>query len=364
MKGLANGQVFKNYKDLCSFLEWEIAYGNSRKAQLSELNRMCRNHRDGHKIIIDEVYSTKLQTLSKGKYINDIQKLLLHILSREKTGRVELTMNKLMNLLDLVNENYVTCYMERNKLIDKTGIEIEFIDEIYNILSRYRAIVLSALKSLKNKGLIELNINQMINYNVPIYDTLDDGSFVCDINGDKRIIGYEKVVRYADAETVQFVLKIKENEIERLSIKDKRCFFINRELEALWRRNVNKELKKYNINYMFQCYEVIYNYESVERQLSRSEVKEIRDRLNKNVLDRVFNAINKYSDNNTLPEEVYSLIECGLYTQEEVKNILHKDILKANPTYKDKCCKIARLLIDRNVRTRDKIPKKYNELML
>ena len=39
---LKNGQVFKNYKELCGFMGWEIKSGNAKIAQFKELDRICK----------------------------------------------------------------------------------------------------------------------------------------------------------------------------------------------------------------------------------------------------------------------------------------------------------------------------------
>lgn len=54
---LKEGQIIKNYKELCGLLEIKVEAGNSKKAQLKELERFAKYHKEGNKFIIDEVYS-------------------------------------------------------------------------------------------------------------------------------------------------------------------------------------------------------------------------------------------------------------------------------------------------------------------
>ena len=52
------GQVFKNYKELCSFLEEPLKTNHSKKAQLKEWARYFEFHKEGQKIIIDKKYQS------------------------------------------------------------------------------------------------------------------------------------------------------------------------------------------------------------------------------------------------------------------------------------------------------------------
>ncbi len=55
-QGLRVGQVFKNYKELCSFMGWKSTGGDYKKARLRELETLCKYHNEGYKFIIDEVH--------------------------------------------------------------------------------------------------------------------------------------------------------------------------------------------------------------------------------------------------------------------------------------------------------------------
>ena len=59
--GLKRGMIFKNYPSLCDFLEWKIAGGKEKQLQMRELDRHCKYHKEGNKIIIDEVFENPVQ---------------------------------------------------------------------------------------------------------------------------------------------------------------------------------------------------------------------------------------------------------------------------------------------------------------
>lgn len=53
---LKEGMVFKNYRRLCEFMDWEIVSGNSKKAQLRKLDCLCKYRKEGQNIIIMKVF--------------------------------------------------------------------------------------------------------------------------------------------------------------------------------------------------------------------------------------------------------------------------------------------------------------------
>lgn len=71
MSNLREGQVFKNYKELCVFLGWEITNGNSKKKQMDTLSTMCEWHKEGNKIVVDEVYEKQLVKPNKKRMFSD-----------------------------------------------------------------------------------------------------------------------------------------------------------------------------------------------------------------------------------------------------------------------------------------------------
>lgn len=52
------GEIYKNYKELCSILGEQQKTSNSKNAQLKEWERYFSYSRDGHKFIINEIYNS------------------------------------------------------------------------------------------------------------------------------------------------------------------------------------------------------------------------------------------------------------------------------------------------------------------
>lgn len=47
---------YKNYKELCVAMGWKVQSSNSKKKQLTELESLCKYHKEGNSFIIEEVY--------------------------------------------------------------------------------------------------------------------------------------------------------------------------------------------------------------------------------------------------------------------------------------------------------------------
>ena len=84
--------VVKNYKVFCEMLEIEPKKGNSKKAHLKEFDRHFRYEKQGNKMIVREVYEMALNKIenrgANGKYTDDLQEILLRLLSQSTKGEV------------------------------------------------------------------------------------------------------------------------------------------------------------------------------------------------------------------------------------------------------------------------------------
>lgn len=58
-------KIYKNYKELCGAMGWMVASGCSKKSQFKDLERYCNFHKEGQKIVVDEVFENPLPSNSK-----------------------------------------------------------------------------------------------------------------------------------------------------------------------------------------------------------------------------------------------------------------------------------------------------------
>lgn len=59
IENLHEGQVFKNYREFCKVVDVKRTGGQSKIAQFKELSTYCNYHKEGYKIIIDEIFKER-----------------------------------------------------------------------------------------------------------------------------------------------------------------------------------------------------------------------------------------------------------------------------------------------------------------
>lgn len=120
---LHQGQIIKNYKELCLLLDIKPTGGDSKKSQHKELDRYCLYHKEGNKYIIDEIYDapkyddraenqrkgTIVKNINKGNYSKEMFPLVKNFVG---INNIEYTSKThLMESLNLKNKNYDIAYM-------------------------------------------------------------------------------------------------------------------------------------------------------------------------------------------------------------------------------------------------------------
>ena len=119
---LKEGQVFKNYKELCGFMRWNIKSGNAKIAQFKELDRICKWHKEGNKIVIDEALKEdaelfkvgEITGVRKGKYNVEVASSILAVVTsnlRKEQGIVYMRTQELIVETALANERLFSGYM-------------------------------------------------------------------------------------------------------------------------------------------------------------------------------------------------------------------------------------------------------------
>ena len=148
IENLSEGQVIKNYKELCALLGIEPCAGNSKKSQLKELERYINYHKEGNKFIVDEVYSEikekvdmrsiikeddKRHEGNSSVYGDDIKRLLLYLMATSsEDDEIILPISILLNKLSMTNVNYSLGRRNQEKLSEILKIDEIYINEFYD----------------------------------------------------------------------------------------------------------------------------------------------------------------------------------------------------------------------------------------
>lgn len=341
---LKQNKEFKNYRELCKKLNWKVTSGNSKKAQFNALSRYCKWGKDGYKIVIKEIFEKPIAEISKGKFKKDIEIILLDILSKTDGIIYQTTITKLMRALDIINDNYLTGLSERNLICRKLNVDEQTVNEVYYILNRYKVIIKNALRDLSNRCLISYSFRNVLCCNEKVYD-------------EKLGQEVEKTIyRDATPEEEEFVLNIEKEVMDEMKVSNKLYFILNYNKGKLWRKTVSERLQVRDINYMFEIYDIVFTKKHIIKELKKRESVQIREKLNNKILDSVLNTIN--NGQITISDEVKELIDSDFYTLEEVYDMdlkYERDKLRVKKNYIPDCTKVAKSIITRTIRTRDKL---------
>lgn len=153
------GQVFNKYEDLCNFLSIKKKGGKSKELQMKELQRFIKLTKDGHKLIVDEIYDEPLEKEQKERkvrpYVKPMESLFMHLLLKENQNKMIVSMSDLAKRLQMIHSNYNELYSNKGKLSEELGVEVGHIyDFIGTTNSAYKYAIESMLNNLENKNAI------------------------------------------------------------------------------------------------------------------------------------------------------------------------------------------------------------------
>lgn len=164
IENLKNGQVLKNYKELCEVLDIKPTTGNARKAQFKELDRYCKYHKEGNKFIIDEIFQEVQSKMDNRKLGNNnnqakcLRYLLCNLLSAYKIEQNEVlgfSKGLLLRKLNLINDNYTSAKVQRFQYAEALEVSPMALDEcIEYIDNRSINAVKKAMQVLVNQKVL------------------------------------------------------------------------------------------------------------------------------------------------------------------------------------------------------------------
>ena len=305
-------KMYKNFRELCEELNWKVGTGKQKKLQLEELSRLCNWHKEGNKIVIDEIFEVakeKVDGRANNKNTGHSTKS-----TREDDGRKN--KNSIYKELDDIILNYLYCHtsddtvnVTKNQLVRKCEFDISIQDNneysketINDVLDVYKSILThavdSSLKRLEKKGFINYKYTFMVHY--------------------------EGIWRLATDEEEMKIKEVEEQVKEEMKIKN--VFLLDKQMQMIYYNKCSRVCYEKGICYLY--YKVIninkiatfeqLNLKTIDRQsfinvvidsLRKSKVFENNMKKAKEVdllsaNDRIKNRINL-----TYEDEVESVIE-------------------------------------------------------
>ncbi len=215
---LKTGMIVNNYKELCEKIKQPVKPGgNSRKAQLKEFKCYFDWEKSGRKFIITDVYDTPLTKEDKRKlgnnsiYVQCIELILLQYLSQQTKFTRSFTKKKWWNLLGITSEKYGNVPEQDLKKLDYSVTSYEIKHFYQRCNKKLDSILLSALRNLRNRRLIEFEPQTII---VIRNEKGEDKHFAANDEEKKRVLNAERyILRVMGFETMtQMFMSFKQKE--------------------------------------------------------------------------------------------------------------------------------------------------------
>lgn len=333
MNKLKKNQVIKNYKELCEIMDWKVSVGNSKKAQLKELEKYCKYYMEGQKFIIDKVYRTpKIQT-SNSEYIQDIQNIILHEIVKNKYENLIITSKTLYKICNMINDNYNS---NKNNISKQFNTNIGIIFDVYMMVNGINLnAIFRALRGLQNQSLI---LFEKKLYCVKETDTFKDRPTELDTFTKTEIVKMQKKLldKYGFKKlTSLYYCVTKEKKDTAKKFTEEFTEYLSREFGFLD---------------VFYAWDICYTKEGVVKELTQRELQHIRTNINKETLNKVKTRIDTNTANSKefISEEVKELIDNGTYGMEELedKNIItYYDKVRMDKDYNKNANNVATTII-------------------
>ena len=324
IKNLKEGQVIKNYKELCEILKIKPRNGKGRILNHKEFDRHFSYDKDGHKYIITSIYKVpkdRIDNRSNGNnsiFSDDIEHLILNMLSESKDDTVTIARGQLYKALSMCNENYLLGRSNINKLSEIIEIPQSSIYDFYDYnSSKLKNTIERNLKRLRNKALITWkNTTTVAVTEVEIeYNELGEPIF------DKKTksIRYKTktVHRLADKFEEKLILKYEKEVLEEMDVDTiQKVFLIGK--WKYFKKQVENKLRENNTNidYYYDTYTITFNNEDVKlhlEKLDRNDIQDIKNNINHNMIESI--------KKSTMRRHDKAIKECGLeqniYKQEK-----------------------------------------------
>jgi len=320
-----------NYKALCAILKIKVMAGDSKKAQIKELERYFRYHKEGNKFIIDEIYSEILPKIDHRKdgnnvteYTKYIENLILDLLvqggnNKQGFGRVFLSKNQLFKEFNMINDNYVYCKRRILKLSKFMNINKETVEEWYDLNDdMLERNLQQALNSLENQSLISWHKELTVAEAIPMAQVTKDGT---EIVKRKYIDQYDEEqidYKYRADDEIQlnyregtdkekaFIKKIEKDIMNELGCDSKQMIIKLGMWETFKSKVDDIVLKELNIAFYYKSYKILFNEKHISEaiddiygkcELVEDEKISSKYLLNLDIMDRTITNAEKRHEN-------------------------------------------------------------------
>lgn len=195
LQNIGTGQVIKNYKEFCRLLGIEPKNGRSKKFQEQKLKEFVEYHKEGNKIVIDEIKQTTGTLVDKRSLGNssktaiEMSDVILHLLIEEYKGEpLLITSTELLYRLLLITDEYKQFLFETEKYQRNTGIDFKYLNNYrLKVGTQLNDRIVTALNRLEKSGYILYNKQQNLIFKAddregtelyPLTDEMDKKTYI------------------------------------------------------------------------------------------------------------------------------------------------------------------------------------------
>ena len=321
-ENLKIGQEIKNYKVLCESLDEPVKVGKSKQLQLKDWSRYFDFHKQGQKIIIDDIFNdVKEKVDMRGKQDNNtpkyVENIELNIIGELITmghdNKYVVGRGVLLRNVGLTNTNYSYCKRRQDKLATYLEVKKEVVNDYYTCVdSMILGNLEKALKNLSNKKVVQLNSTLLICKNVLTDVTYQHITQVDEFDEEIEII---KPVVQADVIYVQatdeerHLINVAEKKVlTNMGFEKLTDVFLKNKLKQYYDqcyKEIRKEMK--DLNFYFQAYDIVYDFDILANELenrgyddwSKELKKEQSDIINSGAMNRIMDNAEKRKDKAT-----------------------------------------------------------------
>jgi len=200
------GQVFKNYKELCNYLNIPLGKSCSKAAQLRIINSVVMLGYSGQQLTVKDIYELQPEIKKKEKEKKE-KKKVQHIRKCYVSYTIPIlcnvledkcyTVTDIAKLLGIININYQSHNLSKEEKIFETR---HFTNLLFN---RFNTFIKYALHKMERQGIIEIYNTYMINNHVAsemeleeIYEIEQLALKSLGLNNYCEVIFHNKVIQY------------------------------------------------------------------------------------------------------------------------------------------------------------------------
>lgn len=301
---ISEGQIIKNYKELCEILEIEPkSGGKSKSLQMRKIQMHVTFQRKGNKFIVMKIHEMDMLSPENRPYLESIEDLILDMLYFRDSYRQTLLLSKskFLSELKMININYVTARSRKHRLGKELNASLTEINDFYDVSDKLLTRELEkSLKSLENKFAIMWNktitVCEIESENEKGMDlmtrTLVLNAVRKEKQGVKNIKKFRKKYRKANEDELYKIIEAEDRIVREMGLKTKNDIYKSRRFEEFKEKVGDIAFLKTNILFYYESYEILPNKTAIDRikeervALKKTEREYREDVVNNEIMKR------------------------------------------------------------------------------